>query len=279
MMWENRSVAGGLRQTCVWSSLSLCSHLFLSPVLQYLPSVTYFHGALQCQTNEPLERFPEILGAMSVTAIESRTNTVWIAWFLTKKPWLDMPPFFPEHCPHCWCVRGILQVRQHRRYHEGEKCVVIFISAHITLMRQHHACITHFFFSLLLQRIFHCREKKPNTPPLRILKPTFLFLPYFLCVIGFVLYNCIGHRRSTLRQNCRLLSWVKCGTEKCQFIYCILVCVCFFKRGFSKQQLLFFLNYAFLIKITMCHGFSARTILGCWIPNTTIFCLCIITIL
>lgn len=38
-----------------------------------------------------------------------------------------------------------MQVCQHRRYHEGEKCVVIFISAHITLMRQHRACMTHFF--------------------------------------------------------------------------------------------------------------------------------------
>lgn len=144
-----------------------------------------------------------------------------------------MPSFFPEHCPHCWCVRGILQVCQHRRYHEGEKCVVIFISAHIALMRQHRACMTH-FFPFCCKKYSTVEKKKPNTPPLRIHKLTFLFLPYFLCVIGFILYNFISCCRSTLRQNCRLSSGVKRGTEDVR-LCTVFYCVCLFKRGFSKQ--------------------------------------------
>lgn len=109
MMWENRSVAGGLRQTCVWGSLSLCSHLF------YLQSSNLYHPShiftepCNAKLMNHLKGFQKYFNTgMSVTAIESRTNTVWITWFLTKKPSLDMPPFFSRALPSLlMCERNI----------------------------------------------------------------------------------------------------------------------------------------------------------------------------
>lgn len=73
--------------------------------------------------------------------------------FDTKKTWLDTHTYTQTNSADSTDYCRLVSITVN---HEGGRCVVIFISTHITVMRQHHTCMTHFFFFAPL--LFRCKE-------------------------------------------------------------------------------------------------------------------------